>query len=334
MKNRRFTALFLMIMLVSSLLTGCQDTNDNYTTESVVSERFPTEATVTDTHSAETSTTEAVATETFTTEDVTPETATTEDVTPETATPKAASLEPASTESSTADTTVAETTTKSAVTETTATRSTAEATTEATEISDSEPSHDVQFDCPTIIIPSVSPSCPTIESTTEAPEVPTIESTTEAPEVPTTEAETESETDVPTTSTPIVSGSYSLDLAKEAFDILNQYRADAGLPALTWSDSLYESSKVRAKEIKTSFSHTRPDGTSCFTVFSSEWYGMGENIYYGTGRLGDNAETAMTSWYNSDGHRANMLNEGFNHAALACYYENGAYYWVTLFGFK
>lgn len=325
MKNQRLIALFLMIMLVSSMLAGCHNTNENDTTQ--VTEHS-TEA-AEETESTASSSTEAISE---------PATASTEAVkAPNSDQTTKATTEQATTEQATTESATTEsTTTESATTEPATTRPTTEATTEAIETTTESTETTVESTetSSTEITTEVHTACPTIEATTVAAADPTIESTTKAPEVPTTEEETEPETDAPTTSAPIVSGSYSLDLAKEAFDILNQYRADVDLPALIWSDSLYESSKVRAEEIKTRFSHTRPDGSSCFTAFTSEWYAMGENIYYGTGHLGDNAEIAMTSWYNSDGHRANMLDEGFNHAAIACYYENGAYYWVTLFGYK
>ncbi len=332
MKNIRLTALFLMTMLVSSMLAGCHNTNENNTTQ--VTEHS-TEA------AEETEATVSSSTEALSEPETSPadESQTGNSTTEATTTPQTAE---STIESATSKPT-ADATTETSTAESTTPLPTAESTTEAIETSTAEITTEVYTSCPTIETTTAPTVCPPIESTTEATESTTeaieatteaIEATTEAPEVPTTEEETEPETDAPTTSAPIVSGSYSLNLAKEAFDIMNQYRADAGLPALTWSDSLYASSQVRAKEIKTKFSHTRPDGTSCFTAFERGWRGMGENILYGTGSSRDTAKEAMTAWYNSQGHRENMLNKGFNHAAVACYYENGAYYWVTLFGFQ
>ncbi|MBD5549851.1 MAG: SH3 domain-containing protein [Lachnospiraceae bacterium] len=115
-------------------------------------------------------------------------------------------------------------------------------------------------------------------------------------------------------------------MAREAFDIVNQYRANIGLDALTWNDAIYEGTKIRAQELVTSYSHTRPNGESCFTVISDvPW--TGENIYAGP----TSASQACTGWYNSEGHRNNMLNENCTKGAIACWYENGTYYWVNLF---
>lgn len=121
-------------------------------------------------------------------------------------------------------------------------------------------------------------------------------------------------------------------MSKDAFEIMNQFRADAGLPALTWNDQVFEAAQVRANEITEDFAHTRLDGSSCFTVLSEHnivFYAAGENIAAGQ----RSAQEVMTSWYNSQGHRDNMLNSNFTQAAIACVYISGGYgyYWVTLF---
>lgn len=120
---------------------------------------------------------------------------------------------------------------------------------------------------------------------------------------------------------------YDLEMAQAAFAAVNEYRTSNGLSALTWNDSLYENSKVRAAEIVTSFAHTRPNGESCFTAFTVSYTSAGENIAYGYAT----AQSVAEGWWNSEGHKANILNTSFSQAALACYYANGRYYWVNLF---
>ena len=77
-----------------------------------------------------------------------------------------------------------------------------------------------------------------------------------------------------------------------------------------------------------------PDGSRCFSVFGSMGISYGaaaENIAagYATG------EAAAEGWYNSDGHRKNMLGDSYKKAAIACYYvvdgTEFKYYWVNLF---
>ena len=120
---------------------------------------------------------------------------------------------------------------------------------------------------------------------------------------------------------------YNLEMAQAAFAVINEYRTSNGIAALTWNDSLYENCKVRAAEIVTSFAHTRPNGESCFTAFTVSYTTAGENIAYGY----STAQSVAEGWWNSEGHKANILNASFSQAALACYYANGRYYWVNLF---
>lgn len=123
-------------------------------------------------------------------------------------------------------------------------------------------------------------------------------------------------------------GSYLKDMAQQSFALQNDFRAQQGVPAFAWSDELYESAKVRAAELVQQFSHTRPDGSSCFTAFTGKWRNMGENIAYGQ----RTAQQVTQGWYNSEGHRKNMLRSNFTNAAVACYEYRGQIYWVTLFG--
>lgn len=116
---------------------------------------------------------------------------------------------------------------------------------------------------------------------------------------------------------------YSLSKAKEAFNLQNAERAKAGLPAMAWNDTLYEACKVRAKEIVTNWSHTRPNGGSYSDLIEGlPWTSSGENIAKGT----TSPSNVVASWMASPGHRANIL-ETNTHAAVA--YYGG--YWVTIF---
>ena len=54
----------------------------------------------------------------------------------------------------------------------------------------------------------------------------------------------------------------------EVVRLVNAERAKYGLAALTQDDGAQNVAHVRAKEIVQSFSHTRPDGRSCFTASS------------------------------------------------------------------
>jgi uncharacterized protein YkwD len=78
------------------------------------------------------------------------------------------------------------------------------------------------------------------------------------------------------------------------------------------------------------FSHTRPDGTTCFTAlkqFGVSYSTAGENIAYGQ----PDAQSVVTGWMNSAGHRANILNGSFKQTGIGVYKVNGTYYWTQEF---
>lgn len=120
--------------------------------------------------------------------------------------------------------------------------------------------------------------------------------------------------------------------AQEVLDLVNAYRAQAGVQPLKLSPILSKAADIRAKEDLTDFhantekeyidelwrrhdagtAHTRPDGSKFSTVIND----IGWN-YDGYSRtLAENMVSTSThytskklvdGWYNSPGHRANML---------------------------
>lgn len=121
--------------------------------------------------------------------------------------------------------------------------------------------------------------------------------------------------------------------ADEIIKIVNIERRSKGLDELTKNNLLTNAADIRAKEIAKSFSHTRPNGSSCFTAVPSEYKYMmlGENIAMGTASY-MNASTVMDLWMNSPGHRANILNSSYNEIGVGIYTTNGCTYYVQVFG--
>ena len=113
--------------------------------------------------------------------------------------------------------------------------------------------------------------------------------------------------------------------------LVNVERAKAGLPALKMDKTLQAAALARAKETVRSFSHTRPNGSSCFTILGE--YGIryrfaGENIAYGQ----RSPEEVVTAWMNSEGHRANIMSPNFTTIGIGYYQAaNGIKYWSQLF---
>ena len=112
--------------------------------------------------------------------------------------------------------------------------------------------------------------------------------------------------------------------------LTNQYRAEVGVPALTLDSKLSSAAQKRATELVSTPSHTRPDGTDCFTVLTEygiNYWACGENIAYGQ----QNGVSAATWWRNSPGHYGNMTAQKFAKIGIGAYYSGGRWYWVQLF---
>ena len=111
-----------------------------------------------------------------------------------------------------------------------------------------------------------------------------------------------------------------------------------GLKALTLDKDLCEAAAIRAKEIVQDFSHTRPNGSSCFTVLDELGIKAGakaENIAAGN----KSGEKTFNQWkednkpYSGQGHRRNMLSTSATKIGLAYAYDPNStykYYWVMI----
>lgn len=166
-----------------------------------------------------------------------------------------------------------------------------------------------------------TPILPDIEVEPEIPEIPEVPDVEipEAPEVPETPEIPDNEVEVPDTS-----------LAMQVFSLVNSERAKYGLSPLTYDTTLSRAANIRAVEIKSLFSHTRPNGQSCFTVLDEVGYSYrsaGENIAYGQ----RSAKEVMDAWMNSEGHRANILGD-YDYIGIGVYESGGVIYWSQMFG--
>ena len=95
----------------------------------------------------------------------------------------------------------------------------------------------------------------------------------------------------------------------------------------------------RATEIALAYSHERPNGTSCFTVYDElnvSHGALGENIAAGY----SNAADVNKGWREDDkgfsgqGHRRNMLSPKFNSVGIGHVYYNNVHYWVEEFAYR
>lgn len=144
-----------------------------------------------------------------------------------------------------------------------------------------------------------------------------------------TKDDSKNEADVPSSGeqTPDVD---MAEYAERVVEIVNEERAKNGLSALTVNYTALSAADVRASEIAGTFSHTRPNGTKCFTALDEagvSYMGAGENIAMGQ----RTPEEVMEAWMNSSGHRANILNSSFKQIAVSYKLVNGTPCWVQLF---
>ena len=144
-------------------------------------------------------------------------------------------------------------------------------------------------------------------------------------------------------------GSYEYGAARSMLDMVNAFRtgSDAwywesddvtktyatGLRALTYDYDLEKTAMLRASELATKFSHTRPDGSKWSTAFPSGNFYKGENIAYGY----TSAESAFTAFMESDedyagqGHRRNMLRSEFTRVGFGAVKIGNTIYWAQAF---
>lgn len=162
---------------------------------------------------------------------------------------------------------------------------------------------------------------------TEAPDM----ETPEAPETNIPETDTsEPETDVPETDNNIQSQDA---LAIEVLRLVNAERAKAGLGSLTLDSSLSSVAKKHSEDMKSNnyFDHTNLKGQSPFDRLKSAgiaYTTAGENIAMGQ----KTAQSVVSGWMNSSGHRANILNKNFGRMGLGTAKTySGGYYWTQIF---
>ena len=195
-----------------------------------------------------------------------------------------------------------------------------------------------------------TPEVPEQPETPEQPEVPEQPETPEQPEVPEQperpeQPETPEQPEVPEQSeTPeqpeqpeVPEQQETPEKGTEAYyvqrivELVNEERAKAGLSEVALDPAITQAANIRAREIKQSFSHTRPNGKKFSSVLQEQgisFRGSGENIAWGQ----QSPEEVMTAWMNSSGHRANILKPAYKKIGVGHYQDaNGRHYWAQLF---
>ncbi len=194
----------------------------------------------------------------------------------------------------------------------------------------------------TSIVTTVSTTCPTsrrTKTTRTAPKNTSIRATkhvtsTTTSKITTTIEQTARQSTTthsqhPSTTTTLssISGEYLSEYENQVLVIVNNAREAEGLKSLIMNESLKDSARIRAKEIVELFSHDRPCGSKCFSVFTYPYRAAGENIAKGQ----RSPDAVFQAWADSPGHKKNMFADYFSQMGVACFKCNGRLYWVQLF---
>ena len=103
---------------------------------------------------------------------------------------------------------------------------------------------------------------------------------------------------------------------KAVFDLINKQRTNNGLTALKVDSEVQRVARIKAEDMVKNnyFSHDSPTYGSPFNMLKSfkiSYKTAGENIAGNSSNSG-----AVNAWMNSSGHKANILNSGFNYTGI------------------
>ena len=115
-------------------------------------------------------------------------------------------------------------------------------------------------------------------------------------------------------------------MPKKSFNELNEERAKAGVPALTYNTTMEKYARIKSQDMGDNnyFSHTDLSGNYITTKMKADgvtYRAWGENIAY-IGGVSDPTALAnqfMTNWMNSQGHRENILSTNFSSIGVGVY---------------
>jgi len=109
---------------------------------------------------------------------------------------------------------------------------------------------------------------------------------------------------------------------REVLSLVNTEREKNGLSSLEWGTTCEAAAELRARELMTSYSHTRPDGSSWLTACplpSDEKSKAGENLMAGNAAV--SPKTVVEAWMNSPDHRENILSPNFTKLSVGFIFD-------------
>jgi uncharacterized protein YkwD len=197
----------------------------------------------------------------------------------------------------------------------------------------------VSFSNPVGVAPDIDKLVITTDGTPPTP-IPTVTESGEpgatATAAPEPSASTPPPTPAPASPTPSPTGAQPAGNAAfeaEVVTLVNAERVKASCAAVTVDDRLTTAARAHSADMaaRDYFSHTTPEGVEFATRITNagyRWGGAGENIAKGQ----RSPQEVMTSWMNSPGHKANILNCGFKNLGVGVAADaTGALLWTQDF---
>jgi uncharacterized protein YkwD len=124
-----------------------------------------------------------------------------------------------------------------------------------------------------------------------------------------------------TTTTVITGGSFSSSKEGQFVGLINELRAEVGVPALTVSSNLTAYARDWSY---TMWDEDRFEHSNISALLGNPWSTVGENIAYG-----NTVQSMFNALKASSGHYANMVNENFTHIGVGTWVEDGGLIWTT-----
>jgi uncharacterized protein YkwD len=116
-------------------------------------------------------------------------------------------------------------------------------------------------------------------------------------------------------------------------ELMNTARTAAGMSGVTVDPLLTQAAAAHCADMLTTdvLTHTGTDGSQPWDRLDRvgyNWGNVGENVLY---RWDASPEGAFDQWWNSPGHKANMMNADFTQTGVAaCKHGSGKFYYVMV----
>ncbi|GAA2997042.1 hypothetical protein GCM10020229_06930 [Kitasatospora albolonga] len=175
--------------------------------------------------------------------------------------------------------------------------------------------------------PAQSSAAPTSASPTPSPSPSAPKPSSPAPSPSPSTSPSRTASAAPTTATRATSSE------QRVLDLVNTERAKNNCGPLKANGKLQAAAQGHSDDMaaRNFFSHTNPDGKGPqprIEAAGYEWSTWGENIAKGQ----KDADSVMSSWMNSSGHRANILNCSFTEMGVGIHTGSGGPWWTQVFG--